>query len=66
MSTDEVIKLLKTACAKAGSQKKWADIHNLSQPYVSDVLQGRRDPGASILDALNVEKIVVYQYRRRA
>lgn len=59
---DEGIRsLLREACDEAGSQKAWAESHGLSGSYVTDVLQGRRDPGQSILEALGYERLVGYR-----
>ena len=66
MTQNDVRELLRKACDKAGSVRRWAMDHELSNSYVSRVLQDGEAPGASILEALSLEKIVVYQYRRRA
>lgn len=47
---------------KTGTAKEWAQRNKISAAYVSDVLQGRRDPGSKILKALGLE--VVKDYRR--
>jgi predicted transcriptional regulator len=52
---------LRKACEKAGSQKAWAQSVGLSAPYVSDVIAGRREPGESILNALGLQRIVIYR-----
>lgn len=61
MEKDRVLALLAERCEQAGSQLKWAKAHGLSQPYVSDVLNGRREPGKSILLALNLEQVTIYR-----
>lgn len=33
----------------------------ISPQYLSDILAGRRDPGAAVLQFLKVEKVVVYR-----
>lgn len=53
--------LLRRECDQAGSQKAWADKHGLSGAYVSDVLQGRRDIGDSIVKALGLRAETVYR-----
>ena len=63
MTLDQVRALLRWECEKAGSQKLWADVHGVSPAYVSDVIQGRREPGAMLLDALELE--LVKMYRRK-
>ena len=61
MTAADVRHLLKIACRDAGSQQAWAYGVGVSPAYVTDVLIGRRDPGASILDALGLRKIVTYE-----
>ena len=66
MNKEQVVDLLRAAVEKAGpgGQSAWAREHGVATAYVSDVLKGRRDPGAKLLDALGIERIVTY--RRRA
>jgi DNA-binding transcriptional regulator YdaS (Cro superfamily) len=61
MTPDEVRALLRKACAKAGSQKAWADAVNLSPQYVSDVLKGRLQPADNIAAALGLRRVVGYE-----
>lgn len=51
---------LRTACAAAGGQAKWAETARVSPAYVSDVLNGRREPGDAICRALGYRKQVEY------
>ena len=46
---------------KAGTAKEWSKKHSMSAAYVSDVLKGRRDPGAKILKALGLELVKDYR-----
>ena len=46
-----------------GNQAAWALQHELSPTYVSDVLTGRREPGRRILNALNLERVMLYRER---
>jgi hypothetical protein len=46
---------------RAGGQRTWAATARVSQAYVSDVLNGRRDPGDSIVRALGLRKVVRYE-----
>jgi DNA-binding transcriptional regulator YdaS (Cro superfamily) len=62
MTDAEVQGVLRRACNDAGSQRAWADLHNVSDQYVSDVLKGRRRPGPAILEALGLE--VSYRKKR--
>lgn len=50
---------------KAGSQAALARELNVSQPYLSNVLAGRAEPGPLVLEAMGIEKVVTYQYRRK-
>lgn len=61
INNTQLLEILQSACDKAGSQWKWAMQHTLSPAYVSDVLNGRRAPGESILKALGYEKEVNYR-----
>jgi len=65
VNEDQVRDLLKRACEEAGSQKAFADKHGLSGAYISDVLQGRRDLGKSILDALGIVAVTTYRRIRK-
>jgi hypothetical protein len=65
MTADDVRKLLKTACDKAGSLRAWARENHLSAAYVSDVLLGNRQPGPTICEALGIEAVKpVTAYRK--
>ena len=57
----EVKQRLRDACAKAGSQNKWAKRVGLSQTYVGNVLMGKIAPGPSLLKALGLKKVIMYQ-----
>lgn len=63
MDQSKVLERLRAAVLLAGSQTAFAAQNSLSTGYVSDVLAGRREPGAKILRALGVERRVVYQRR---
>jgi DNA-binding transcriptional regulator YdaS (Cro superfamily) len=45
----------------APNQAAWARSHGISPAYVSDVINGRREPGPAILDALGIERVVTYR-----
>lgn len=64
MTEDEVIERLRVACQNAGGQKAFAQLHNFTPAYVSDVLRGKRSPADRILAAIGLERIVIYQKRR--
>jgi len=59
LTADEVRERLRAACS--GDQKRWAKEHGISAAYVSDVLNGRREPGKSILGVLRLAKLVLYE-----
>ena len=64
MTADDVRKLLATSCEAhraIGGQSAWAKIHGLSAAYVSDVLNGRREPGETICKALGIERVISYR-----
>lgn len=61
MTTDDVRQLLRDKIAEAGTAKDWAHTANVSAPYVSDVLNGNREPGEAILSALGLERVVSYR-----
>lgn len=57
----EVCRRLSAACAKAGSQKAFAEKHGISTAYLCDVLNARREPGPSVLDAIGLVKVTRYR-----
>ena len=59
LTREEVVARLRAACA-ASSQTAWARAHGVSGQYVSDVLHGRRSPGAPILAGLGVVRVERY------
>lgn len=61
MGADDVRRLLAQACEAAGSQRAWAEQNGLSSAYVNDVVTGKREPGAAILQRLGLEKVVIYR-----
>jgi predicted amino acid racemase len=62
MLTERDIKdRLRAAILKAGSQAAFARQHNISLQYINDVMNGRRDIGQKILDALGIERVVTYR-----
>lgn len=65
MTEQDVIRLLVQACAKAGGQAPWAKQAGVSQAYINDVVNGRRLPGPSVLNALGLERVVTYRRKER-
>ena len=64
MDQQDVIERLRAAIDAAGSQVAFAEKHGVSLQYVNDVVRGRREPGQKILDALGIEKLVVYREKQ--
>ena len=48
-----------------GSQRALARELGVSEAYLSDIINGRRDPGRKILKALGLERVVDYRPARR-
>jgi hypothetical protein len=63
LNADDVVRMLRQCCRNAGSQLRWAEANGISAQYVCDVLKSRREPGESILDALELEKVVTYRMK---
>ncbi len=61
MTVDDARQMLREACRKAGTSAAWADKHGVSQAYVSDTLNGRRDPGPAICKALGIVAELSYR-----
>lgn len=54
-------KMLDVAIQVAGSQKAFAKQAGISEQYLSDVLNGRRDIGDKILKWFGLERVVFYR-----
>lgn len=61
LDTEGMLEYLRKHIAAMGSQKTFSDRHQISEQYVSDVMNGRRDIGEKILDALHFERVVTYR-----
>lgn len=64
MNTEDVRRIILSACANRGGQKFFAESAGVSPQYVSDVLNGKREPGKSILDTLGIERVITYRYNK--
>lgn len=62
--TAQILHELDQACKAIGSRSAWAEENGLSPAYVSDVLNGRRDPSRAILTALGYERVMMYRKLR--
>lgn len=65
MTTHDVREIIKDLCAAAGGQHAWAKAMGISQAYVNQVIQGNREPGPAILDAVGLERVVSYRLLSR-
>lgn len=66
MKTIDPLAELRRAVAAAGTNRQWALAHGLSRAYVGEVLNGKKEPGPVILEALGLEKVVIYRRIDRA
>lgn len=62
ITADEVRELI-VQRLRGATQKDWAESHDMSPTYLSDVLVGRREPGDKILTALKLERVITYRKR---
>jgi hypothetical protein len=65
MTKDELLVLLREACAAAESQQAWAKAHGMSASYVGDVLRGRREPGPKVCAVLGFKPVVSYEPQKK-
>lgn len=61
MSLEEFRAFLAAECQKAGGQEAFSEKTGISQSYISQILNGRQEPGPSVLAALEFEKVVLYR-----
>ena len=54
-------KMLDIAIQTAGSQKQFAAKAKISEQYLSDVMNGRRDIGDKILKWFGLERVTYYR-----
>jgi hypothetical protein len=64
MNLDALLKLLNRQVKDAGSQGAWAERNGVPPSLVSAVLRRERAPSTSILEALGLEKVVIYKRKR--
>jgi len=58
---EEVRRALAAACKRAGGAKAFGHAHGLLTSYVNDVLQGDREAGDGMLEALGLIRVVRYK-----
>lgn len=61
MTKEKVLARLKTRVEKYDTNREAAQALGVSQPYLYDVLRGKREPASTILSALGLEKVVSYR-----
>lgn len=61
ITLEDVISRLRKECDALGGQTAWADKHNVSAAYVSDVLRNGRKPGPAILKGLGLRLVERYE-----
>ena len=61
MTASDVVSLLCQECERLGGGSAWAKMHGVSAQYVTDVRQGRREPGPAIYKALGLERVVSFK-----
>lgn len=62
LNEKEVRNVLAVKVAAMGSQKAFAEIHLLSEQFLSDVLLGRRPVSSAIEKALGIERMPTTWY----
>ncbi len=60
MTKEQIIEVLKSEVQRLGSQKALAAKMGISLPYLSDIIQGRREPGPKVLAYLGLERQITY------
>lgn len=61
LTLDQVIEQLRAAIATEGSAAAFARKHYFNQEYICFVYTHFRRPGPAILDALGLEKVIMYR-----
>ncbi len=46
------------------TQVEWAFAHGVSESYLSDILSGRREPGAKLLSSIGMKRVTYYEYEQ--
>lgn len=60
MNLSDVQDKLRRLCEAAGGQGRWAEQNGLAASFISDVLNGRRDPSEKLLSKLGLKRRIVY------
>lgn len=64
LDLNSVRSALQRSVTDSGSQAAWCVEHKVSTAYLSDVMNGRREPGKKILDILGLESVVYYRSKK--
>lgn len=63
MTEADVVAMVRSRVAEAGSMREYARRTGVTVAYVSDLLNGRRAPGPKILGPLGLERVETVEYR---
>lgn len=62
MDRGQFVEHLRRKASEAGGQKILAQKLGVSEAYLSDVINGRREPADKLLSALGMERVVTYRF----
>lgn len=62
LTLHDVIKMIRGEAEKVGLQKDLAKKFGVSAQYISDILNGRREPGDAILKPLGLRRVITYEW----
>lgn len=61
LTEQEVMERLKSAIAKAGGQRRFAEANDFTVAYINDVVHGRRALADRILAAIGIQRTIIYR-----
>lgn len=61
LTIEDVLELIRREVKACGTQQAFAVKVGITQGYVNDILRRKREPGPKVLEALGLEKVVVYK-----
>jgi transcriptional regulator with XRE-family HTH domain len=62
MDANELVLRIQEIMSDRGwTQKQFAEYHGISEAYLSDILRGKRDPGATLLRKMGLRRVVLYE-----
>jgi transcriptional regulator with XRE-family HTH domain len=64
ITREEMTDLIRKAADEAKTQRALARQWGVSPSYITDLLQGLRDPGPAILDAMGYERVIFYRKKK--